>query len=430
MKTFLSLISFFIVPLILQAQVVTTLAGSGLQGSKNGTSANASFYEPCGMVIDSMGNVFLAEGGNNDIRKISTTGMVSTWAGSGAAGGTDGTKTGASFSFPSGLAIDSTQNLYVADQADNKIRKISPAGVVSTLAGSGYQGSTDAMGALASFNYPADIVRDAKGNLFVVETYNNKIRKISPSGLVSTFAGSGASGSTDGNGLAASFNQPVSLAIDGSGNLYVAEAGNNKIRKVTPDGQVSTLAGSGSAGNVDATGTAASFNLPQGMAVDNVGNVYVADYFNNKIRKISPAGIVSTFAGSGTAGSANGIGTAASFYHPVGVALDKFGNIFVSDYGNYLIRKITPSVVTDIMDQPNVEIGLSVFPNPSNGNLSLRYSKEETFSLINHFGQTVQSIHVQEGSELVEFQVGGAAGIYILQANANPSLIRRIVVTK
>ncbi|MGT2428300.1 NHL repeat-containing protein [Cupriavidus basilensis] len=277
------------------------------------------------------------------IRKISPAGVVTTLAGSGATGSADGTGSAASFNTPVGVAVDGNGNVYVAETVGNVVRKISPAGVVTTLAGSSASGYADGTGAAASFNIPAGLAVDANGNLYVADSRNHTIRKISPAGVVTTLAGSTTSGSADGTGSAASFKNPGAVALDAAGNVYVADMGNHMIRKITPAGAVTTLAGSTASGYVDGTGSAASFNGPYGIAVDAIGHVYVADTFNNAIRRISPAGVVITLAGSLTSGQADGTGSAASFKNPTGVAVDAGGSVYVSDANNNLIRKITPT---------------------------------------------------------------------------------------
>jgi len=323
--------------------VVSTFAGSGVSSLIiDGAGVVAKFNSPTGVVVDASGNLYVADSNHNVIRKITTTGMVSTFAGSGAQGSTDGTGL-ISLNAPSGVAIDALGNMYVTNTDNYKIRKITSAGAVSSFVGSGAFGSADGIGTTASFKSPTGIAVDASGTVYIADTYNHKIRKITAAGLVSTFAGSGAQGSDDGAGAVASFNTPSGVAVDASGNVYVADRGNNKIRKITAAGLVSTLAGSNdnTTGNTDGTGTAASFNWPFGVAVDILGNVYVADCYNYKIRKITAAGVVSTLAGSGTAGNADGLGTVASFVNPYGITVDVSGNVYVTDIAYNVIRKIT-----------------------------------------------------------------------------------------
>lgn len=295
----------------------------------------SKFSSPAAVAIDADGNLYIADTGNNAVRKITPAGVVSTLAG-GTAGSADGTGASARFNRPVAITIDSSGNLYVADENNNAIRKITPAGLVSTFAG-GSRGSADGTGSAASFGVPQGITIDNNGTLYVADTYNNAIRKITSAGVVSTIAG-GSSGSADGIGTAASFKYPEAITIDSSGNLYVADANNNAIRKITPAGVVNTVAG-GSYGSADGTGKAASFKYPGGITIDSSGNLYVADTYNNAIRKITPAGVVSTFAG-GSGGSANGTGTAASFNFPTNITIDSSGNLYVADTSNNSIREI------------------------------------------------------------------------------------------
>ena len=313
-------------------------------------AAAADFRIPLGVAVDAAGNVYVADSGNDTIRKITPAGVVSTLAGSaGSAGSTDGTGSAALFNRPTGVAIDAAGNVYVTDQNNNTIRKITPAAVVSTLAGlAGSRGSTDGTGSAARFFGPTGVAVDAAANVYVSDQLNHTIRKITPAAVVSTLAGlAGSPGSTDGTGSAARFFQPLGVAVDAAGNVYVADTNNQTIRKITPAGVVSTLAGlANSQGSTDGTGSAARFFAPTSVAVDAVGDVYVADDSNHTIRKITPAGVVSTLAGlAGSAGSADGTGSAARFFNPFGVAVDAAGNVYVADTGNNSIRKITPAGV-------------------------------------------------------------------------------------
>ncbi|QDQ84086.1 hypothetical protein FNZ07_23470 [Paraburkholderia megapolitana] len=321
---------------------VSTFAGSLASGATDGTGSAASFNGPAAVATDAIGNVYVADSNNNTIRKITPAGVVTTLAGSATAGSTNGTGAAASFNGPFGVAVDANGNVYVTDSNNNEIRKITAAGVVTTLAGSGAVGSADGTGAVASFSNPNGVAVDASGNVYVADSGNNKIRKITPAGVVTTLAGAGAAGSADGSGPAASFNFPGGVAVDGAGNVYVADVSNNEVRKITPAGVVTTLAGSPALGSTDSTGSSASFNGLFGISVDASGNLYVADSNNNLIRKVTPAGVVTTLAGSTKSGSANGIGSAVSFNDPLGVAVDTSGNLYVADIANNEIRKLTP----------------------------------------------------------------------------------------
>jgi sugar lactone lactonase YvrE len=320
---------------------VTTLAGNGALGLANGKVVSASFSNPMGIAVDSIGNAYVADSRNNIIRKINTDGMVTTLAGSGVAGSADGKGNAASFFFPTALAADAAGNVYVADTHNSLIRKITPDGVVTTLAGRLPANPVYKKNDTARFDNPYGIAADKKGNLFVCDWDKDVIKKISPAGKVTIFAGSGDRGSKDGIGTKASFYLPEGIVIDSKGNLYITDTYNNMIRKISPDGAVTTLAGKSAKGSADGKGSAASFNHPDGITVDKNSNVYVADVGNNKIRKITPDGMVSTFAGSKIHGAANGDVSAASFYRPYGITIDKNGSLYVADYQNNLIRKIS-----------------------------------------------------------------------------------------
>jgi len=329
---------------------VTTLAGSGTYAFANGTGTAASFKTPTGLVSDTSGNIFVADTYNHQIRQITSSGVVTTFAGSTTSGNADGTGAAATFTYPHGIAIDSSGNFYVS--ANAAIRKITSAGVVTIFAGSssGVSGNTDGTGTSARFMTPIGIAIDSSDNLYVADAGNNNIRKITSLGVVTTLAGpiSGfASGSTNGTGSGASFSAPNFLAFDSSGNLYVTDMSNNMIRKVTSAGVVTTFAGSTTSGSADGTGTSATFYFPSGVVIDSSDNLYVAEQGNNLIRKITSAGVVTTIIGTTTSGSANGVGTAATLYGPQGIAKDSSGNLYIADYSNNLIRKVTITTTTN-----------------------------------------------------------------------------------
>ena len=324
----------------------STLAGqAGTAGDADGPGPQARFRLPNSVAADAAGNLYVADTGNNIIRKISPTGVVSTFAGSAAAhGATDGLGDQARFWAPFGLAVDRAGNVYVADTANNLIRKITPIGFVTTLAGqAGQPGASDGNGLLAQFRNPWGVAVDARGNVYVAHMSNNTIRKITPAGIVTTLAGQpGAGGQADGPGAQARFNAPYAVAVDHAGNVFVSDSGNQAIRKITPAGVVTTFAGlPGYAGHADGTGPDAQFWNPQGLALDDQGNLYVADTGNQTLRKITPAGVVTTLAGEPEAtGVADGAGAAARFNGPGGAAVDAAGNLYVADTGNQTLRKL------------------------------------------------------------------------------------------
>ena len=267
------------------------------------------------------------------------TNIVSTTAGNGTRGFTNGTGVLAQFNNPAGISVDESGNVYIADPGNHCIRKITPSGEVSTLAGNGSTGFIDGTGNESRFASPNDVAVDASGNIFVADRDNNCIRKITATGEVSTFAGNKTAGFVDGESDVAQFNEPYSVTINALDILYVADFKNHRIRKITPAGKVSTLAGSGESGFGDGTGILATFNNPYNVAVDASNNVYVVDEGNNRIRKITSSGVVTTIAGS-TRGFANGINENALFNRPCGIAVDASGNLYVTDIDNQRIRKI------------------------------------------------------------------------------------------
>jgi serine/threonine protein kinase, bacterial len=326
--------------------MVSTLAGSGSAGNTNGTGTGASFDGPAGVARDSSGNLYVADSTNNEIRKITPAGVVTTYAGTGAQGSANGSASTATFNGPSGVAVDSAGNVYVVDENNSEIRLITPAGVVSTFAGSTTIGHADGTGALASFTGPEGIAIDSSGNLWVTDSGNNEIREITtPGAVVTTVAGSYlTTGRANGNGTSATFDEPIGIAVDSSGNLYVADHNNNEIRKISPSFAVSLFAGSssGASGSANGTGNAATFFGPFGIAIDSVGNLFVTDANNFEIRMLTPSAVVTTYAGSTTPGNVNGTASAAEFHYPFGIVVDSSGNLYIGDYYNDEIREILP----------------------------------------------------------------------------------------
>ncbi len=342
--------------------IVETLAGTGTQGGMNGVGSVAHFRFPSGVVIDGSGNVYVADAVNRRIRKITSGGVVGTLAGTGSNGFSDGAGTLAQFSYPSGVAVDGSGFVYVADTFNHRIRKITSGGVVSTLAGTGTAGFMDGAGTLAQFSSPGGVAVDSSGFVYVADQDNHRIRKITPGGVVSILAGTGTQGGMNGAGNITQFNGPYGVAVDGSGNVYVADKDNHRIRKITPDpngmSTVTTFAGTGISGFMDGVGTLAQFNSPLGVAVNSAGFVYVADGENNRIRKITPGGVVSTLAGTGSQGFIDGAGGVAQFNSPISVAVDGVGNIYVADEKNHRIRRL-------IIEPPTLD------PICTNGTLSM-----------------------------------------------------------
>jgi sugar lactone lactonase YvrE len=345
-KVFLFLIILFSINS--NSQCVSTLAGSGVQGIADGTGINAQFRYPQGVAIDVSGNIYVGDDGpyTIKIRKITSAGVVTTLAGS-TQGYADGMGTAAKFSHITAITVDASGNIFVVDNGSSysRIRKITPSGVVTTVAGSTF-GYTDGIGNAAKFNNPYGIAVDDSGFIYVADTYNNKIRKITPTGEVTTFSGS-TQGYADGPGTVAQFYFPYGVTVDASGNIYVSDTYNDKIRKINSSGLVTTIAGSVQ-GSVDGIGTAAQFNKPWGIVVDNSGNLYVGDYGNWKIRKITSSFLVTTLAGGSTSGYADGSGYLALFKSTPGIAIDLVNNLYVGDTENHRIRKIITNLSANI----------------------------------------------------------------------------------
>jgi len=322
--------------------IVYPFAGTGNMGSANGYRTKASFSNLMGVAADDQGNLYLADSRNNMIRKIDAKGMVTTLAGSGIAGSTDGKGDTASFFFPAAVAVDKQGFVYVADTHNNLIRKISPDGFVTTLAGRRLYPTIPGVDKTEMrLDNPDGIAVDRSGNIYVSDWANDVIRKISSDGKIWHLIGNGERGAKDGPDSLSSFYLPGGITVDTAGNIYLADTYNNMIRKILPSGVVTTLAGKIRKGRDNGKGAEASFFHPAGITIDKQGNLFVADVGNNLIRKISPDGRVNVFAGSGKRGAVNGRDTVASFYRPYGVTTDNKGNLYVADYLNNQIRRIS-----------------------------------------------------------------------------------------
>lgn len=321
---------------------VTILAGAGHPGYWDDTGTFAVFNGPESITVTADGTAYVADIGNQRIRKI-VGGVVTTLAGNGTASSVDGTGTGASFNYPASLVLDAGENVYVADKGGNCIRMITPDRVVTTLAGSqnGVSGWVDSVGSDVRFAAPIGIGMDLQGNILVADRLNQAIRKVNFVRAVATLAGDGTPGYNNGKGIKAEIRLPYSLTMDRNGVLYSMD-GDLRVRKITPDGTVSLLAGSGVPGYAEGQGEAASFNSLTSLVTDSAGNVYVADGNNHRIRKITPSGLVSTFAGNGTFGLEDGPVTGAVCGLPSAMAFDAFGNMFFTEFSAGLVRKITP----------------------------------------------------------------------------------------
>jgi len=319
-----------------ESVTVTTFAGSGIDGFADGNGIASKFSGPRGIANDAQGNIYVADSHEPRIRKITPAAVVTTLAGNGKFGYVDGSNSMAQFTDPNDVATDAQGNVYVAES--NRIRKITPLGEVSTLTGGGTRGYADGDLSSAQFGSLQGITTDDQGNIYVTDldlpNLGGRIRKITPVGMVTTLAGNGIAGFADGNGSSAQFSNPLGIATDHQGNLFVADYGNRRVRKITPTGVVSTVA---------VIGSTAELSGPIGVVVDAQGNIYVTEsgiWSNDRIHKITPSGATTKLTGS-ISGYADGNGSNALFKSPYGIAIDAQENIYISDNSDNRIRKIT-----------------------------------------------------------------------------------------
>ncbi len=333
---------------------IATYAGNGTAGSAgdNGSAATAQLNNPAGLALDSAGHLYVSEFVGNRVRRITSTAAgasIETVAGTGAGGflGDNGLAVYAEFDGPWGIAIDAAGNLYVADGgASQRIRKVTPTGIISTFAGASHFAGDGGPASSARLAFPESVAADNLGNLYIADRQNHRIRKITPDGAIRTIAGNGRRDfSGDGApAIASTLNAPAAVAVDAAGNIYIADTGNSRVRMIDSRGFITTIAGNGIANAAGDGGPAisAGLNLPKGVAVDSAGNVYIADQGNNRIRMVNPKGIISTVAGTGVNDFAgdSGPATAAQLSDPAGVALDSAGNLYIADTANYRVRRV------------------------------------------------------------------------------------------
>ena len=347
--------------------IITTVAGNGTLGysGDNGPATSAELYDPIGVAVDSAGNLFIADYENARIRKVNTSATITTVAGNGTSGysGDGGPATSAELNLPFGVALDSAGDLYIGDFGNSRIREVDASGAITTVAGNGTQGYSGDNGPATSaeLNRPGGVAVDGAGNLYIADIYNQRIRKVDASGTITTVAGNGTAGYNGDNiaATSAELYEPDGVAVDSAGNLYIADYLNQRIRKVDASGTITTVAGNGTLGYSGDGGPATSAELdqPYGVAVDSAGNLYIADTFNQRIRKVDASGTITTVAGTGTAGynGDNIAATSAELYRPSGVAVDSAGNLYTPDIFNYRIRKV--DVTTSALSFSSLNVG-------------------------------------------------------------------------
>ncbi len=356
------------------AGIITTIAGTGSNGynGDNVPAAGAQLYNPSGIAVDGLGNVYIVDSNNFRIRMISTAGTITTVAGSGAEGffGDGAQAVNAKFNGLAGIAVDGTGNLFIVDSFNARIREVTN-GVINTVAGNGSPtfGGDGAQAILAAINNPVGVAVDGSGNILIADRNNYRIRKVTASGIMGTLAGNGIQSDSGDSGPAnaAQMNQPTGIAVDGSGNLYVADTANSVVRVISPEGVITTFAGNGTAGFSGDTGQAGSaqLNRPSAVAVDAGGNVYIADTFNSRIRKVLPSGIITTVAGGGSAAGEGVPAISVALNSPQGVAVDPAGNVFVSDTASARIREVLAADGTISTVAGNGSIGYSGDAGPA-----------------------------------------------------------------
>jgi hypothetical protein len=343
--------------------IITRVAGGGVGSAfsgDGGLATSAVLFNPSGVAINSAGDLFIADLANERIRMVDTNfisttngliGIIRTVAGSGGSGGYSGDggmATNAALNSPSSVAVDGLGNFFLSDQANNRIRKVDTNGIITTLAGTNSSGFAGDGGPAANAKLfaPTGVAVDGVGNVFIADWKNNRIRKISTNGIITTVAGTNSAGFFGDGALAvfAKLSSPQAVTVDGSGNLFIADTGNHRIRKVDTNGIITTWAGNGGASFSGDGGTAtnATLNQPNGVAVDAFGDVFISDYFNNRIRMVDVTGNITTMAGNGGTGNTGdgGVATNANLYQPHGVGLDAYGNLYIDNYSSSTIRKV------------------------------------------------------------------------------------------
>ncbi len=412
-----SVISFLFWSVVCKTQIIYTHTGTGTAGfsGDGGFCKNANINGPTCMAIDATGNIYLSDGSNDRIRKITPSGIITTIAGTGTAGfsGDGGLATAAQISLPMGIAIDGSGNIYFSDMANTRVRKINTSGIISTVAGNGTAGYSGDGGPATSamLKYPKGLALDISGNLYIADDNNHCIRKVTPTGTITTIAGMGLMGFSGDGGPATSAQMasPFSVAVDASGNIYIGDRINARIRKVNTSGIITTIVGSGLYGYTGDGGlaTAAQIRPPYGITFDALGNLYFADSNNHCIRMVNTSGIITTVAGTGIAGFSGDGGTplSAQFNGPVDIKFDGSNNLFVVDAGNNLIRESCPSncfAGINSMNKAGAEI--TIYPNPSAGSFKLKIENEienAELHIVNMLGQIVYRQEVKQGANLI-----------------------------
>jgi hypothetical protein len=411
---------------VIQAQKINTVVGDGIQGStgNGGHALNAEIDRPVEILFDKAGNLYVAEPNYNQIRRVSKSGIISQFAGTGVQGfsGDGGPAMLAQFYFPSSLNIDDAGNIYIMDAGNYRLRKINTLGIISTIAGNGIASNTGDGGPADSAGIDCGGIHvDDSGNIYIAQSYQNNIRKINKAGIISTVAGNGKMGYSGDGGpaTAAEFNTPDDITSDSKGNIYIIDVGNNCVREVDKSGIIKTIAGNGIMGYFGDGGPADSAELsnPQGVMLDAKGNIYISDYGNNCIREITALnGFIQTIAGNGIMGYSGdgGLADSAELNNPVATGLDSSGNLYIADYNNYVIRKVSKDSITGI-NQLFVNTKANIFPNPNNGVFTIIASGIRSKSLVeiyNTIGEKIYTGNLNASITKIDLS-NNADGIYL-----------------
>jgi len=417
-----------------QSYTISTIAGNNTSGysGDGGMATVAEVSSPQQGWADDSGNVYIADASNNRVRKVTLSGKIYTVAGTGAAGfsGDSGMATAAELQYPTGVVKDSVGNLYIADFYNSRIRKVLPNGKIYTIAGTGVGGyiADNVKAVSTEINHPVQLCFDKKWNLYFCDEFNERVRKIDTAGIITTVAGNGTGGYNGDTALAtkAELNSPDGVAVDDSGNVYIADQSNQRVRKVSiKTGHISTIAGNGTS-NYSGDGgqaTAAELSGPQGVAIDSAYNVYIADYWNNRLRYVDiSSGKIKTIAGNGTGGflGDGGNSSLAELYRPIGVSVNRKGDVLIADQANNVIRNLTP--IPSAIDILTNTGSISVYPNPSDGKFMFELPAKNNGAIdlviYNSLGQEVYSNNKAAKYLLVDLS-NYPAGLYFFRINSS-----------
>ena len=423
-------LSFFLIllPFFAQGQIITTVAGVDSFGY-NGDSISidtALLYTPYGVASGRFKSFYIADNSNFEIRKVDSSGLITKIAGGGSGyNGDGGLAIYAEMGEPYGVIIDRYNNVFFADFGNNVIRKIDTFGIITTVAGNGTMGYSGDWGVAtaAQLHSPTGVTVDKSGNLYIADYWNSVIRMVDTYGIITTVAGNGTSGySGDGSyATAAKLYGPNGVSVDCNGDLLIADTYNNAIRKVNADGIITTIAGNGTGGYSGNGGSAviAELHHPTSVISDGNCNTFIADYSNNVIRKVDTAGIITTIAGDGVSGFSGdgGLATAADFFGPVSISFDVYGSLLVADAWNNRIRKVTNIGTLDVKKSCLPEKNVTLYPNPTQQEITVYCSDKITSLMImNVLGQLVYSNKYSSTQVQIDVSIL-PSGIYFLQVN-------------